>query len=152
MASLSGPQPGASSTPGRLSPTPIGVAGDIGEGWSLTVNAPATDITDAVLADNEFNAPPPDGFRFVGVNVTYAYSGEGSASGFSVSANAVGDDNLSLSNQCGITPDAIDLTADLFSGGTVSGGLCFVVPADSPNLVLYATADFLGTNAMFATS
>jgi hypothetical protein len=152
MVPLSGPQLGAASTPARLSPTPIGVAADIGEGWTLTVNGPASDITDAVLAENEFNEPPPDGFRFFGVNVTYAYGGDGSASGFSVSANAVGDSNLSLSTQCGVTPDAIDLIADLFSGGNVSGGLCFVAPADSPNLVLYATADFLGSNVMFATS
>jgi hypothetical protein len=152
MASLAGPQTGAASTAARLSPTPIGMAADIGEGWTLTVNTPASDVTDAVLAANDFNAPPPDGFRFIGVNVTYAYSGEGSASGFSVSANAVGDSNLSLSNQCGVTPDAIDLMADLFSGGSVSGGLCFVVPSGSPNLVLYATANFLGTNVMFATS
>lgn len=152
LVALAGPQPGAASTPARLSPTPIGVPADIGAGWTLTVNGPASDITDAVLAENEFNAPPPDGLRFFGVNVTYTYSGEGSASGFSVSANAVGDSNLSLSPQCGVTPDAIDLTADLFSGGSVSGGLCFVVPADSPNLVLYATADFLGSNVMFAAS
>ena len=84
--------------------------------------------------------------------MTYAYGGDGSASGFSVSANAVGDSNLSLSTQCGVTPDAIDLIADLFSGGSVSGSLCFVAPAGSSNMVLYATGDFLGSNVMFATS
>jgi hypothetical protein len=152
MTMLPGPQPGAKSTPARLAPTPIGTAADIGEGWTLAVNEPASDITDAVLAENDFNAPPPDGFRFVGINVTYTYNGEGSASAFSVTANAVSDSNLTLDTQCGVTPDSIDLTQDIFPDGSVSGSLCFVVPAADSNLILYATANFLGANVMFATS
>ena len=151
MAGLAGPQPGAASTPGRLAPTPIGTPVDIGAGWTLTVNAPAGDITGAVLAENEFNAAPPDGFLFAGVNVTYAYNGDGSGSAFSVTANAVGESNLTLDTQCGVTPDAIDLTTDVFAGGSVTGVVCFVAPAASPGLVVYATADYLGSYVMFAT-
>jgi hypothetical protein len=152
MSALSGPQAGAASTFPRLGPKPIGTPADIGAGWKLTVNGPATDITDQVLADNQFNASPPDGFRFIGVNVTYSYGGDGSASAFAVTTKAVGDSNLSLSTDCGVTPDEIDLTADIFSGGSVTGTVCFVAPAASPALVLYATADFTGSNAMFATA
>jgi hypothetical protein len=49
-------------------------------------------------------------------------------------------------------PGEIDLTADIFSGGSVSGIVCFVAPAASPAFVLYATADFAGSNVMFATA
>ena len=59
---------------------------------------------------------------------------------------------MSLSTDCGVTPGEIDLTADIFSGGSVSGVVCFVAPAATPTFVLYATADFTGANAMFATS
>ena len=69
MAGLPGPQAGALSTPARLAPTSLGVAKDVGEGWKVTVNGVATDITDAVMAENQFNSPPPDGYRFVGVDV-----------------------------------------------------------------------------------
>ena len=151
MAALSGPQPGAASTNPRLGPTPMGTPADIGDGWTLTVGGPATDISDQVMAENQFNVPPPDGFRFIGVNVTYSYGGDGSASAFAVTTKAVGDSNLSLSSDCGVTPGEIDLTADIFSGGSVTGLVCFVAPAASPGLVLYATADFTGSNAMFAT-
>ena len=151
MAALPRPQSGAASTSARLGPKPIGTPADIGSGWKLTVTGPATDITDQVLADNQFNAAPPDGFRFIGVSVTYSYAGEGSASAFAVTTKAVGDSNLSLSTDCGVTPGEIDLTADIFSGGSVSGTVCFVAPATSPGFVLYATADFTGSNAMFAT-
>ena len=49
-------------------------------------------------------------------------------------------------------PPPIDLTADIFSGGSVSGIVCFVAPVASPSFVLYATADFSARNTMFATS
>jgi hypothetical protein len=152
MPALLGPQPGATSTPPRLGPKPIGTPADIGAGWQLTVGGPATDITDQVLAENQFNSPPPDGFRFIGVNVTYSYSGDGAASAFAVTTKGVGDSNLSLSTDCGVTPGEIDLTADIFAGGSVTGIICFVAPAASPTFVLYATADFTGSNAMFATA
>jgi hypothetical protein len=152
MASLSGPQPGAASTPARLAATAIGAAADIGDGWQLTVAGPAADITDAVHAENEFNDPPPDGFRFIGVNVTYTYDGAGSASAFAVTANAVGSSNLPLAKDCGVIPGDFDLSADIFAGGSVGGTLCFVAPADSPELVVYATADFSANYVMFATA
>jgi hypothetical protein len=152
MASLSGPQAGAASTPDRLAPTAIGAAADIGDGWQLIVTGPATDITDAVHAANEFNDPPPDGSRFIGVPVTYAYSGAGSASPFAVTAGAVGDGNLALPNNCGVIPGEFELSADVFAGGVVSGTLCFIAPVDGPAFVIYATADFTVDNVMFATT
>ena len=111
----------------------------------------ARDITDDTMAENQFNEPPLDGFRFIGVDVNYSYDGAGSASAFSVATKAVGTDNRELSTECGVTPNEVDLSADVFSGGTVSGTLCFVVPTSSPAFVLYATSGFGGGNVMFAT-
>ena len=44
------------------------------------------------------------------------------------------------------------MSTDLFAGGSVSGTVCFVIPAGSPEFVLYATADFFAGSVMFATS
>ncbi len=152
MTALTGPQPGAAATPERTSPTPLDTGAALGEGWTLTVIGPATDITDAVAAENEFNDPPPAGFRFVGVDVVYAYGGAGAGSPFEVTTKAVDNSNLSLSNQCGVTPGEIDISNDIFSGGSISGTLCFVAPAGSTGLVLYATAGFGGKPVTFATA
>jgi hypothetical protein len=152
MPTLTGPQPEAASSPSRLTPTPRGVAVDIGEGWKLSVSGAARDITDETLAENQFNEHPPDGFRFIGIDVTYSYDGAGSASPFTVTTKAVGDDNRELGTECGVTPGEVDLSADVFSGGTVSGTICFVVPTNSTALVLYATAGSSGSNIMFATA
>jgi hypothetical protein len=152
MASLTGAQPGAQSTPKRTAPTAVGTVADVGDGWKVSVTGAATDITDAVMAQSEFNAPPPDGYRYIGLNVTYAYSGDGPGSAFSVTAKGVGASNLQLSNQCGEIPNDIDLSADIFAGGSVSGTLCFVAPAADPTFVLYATADFSSNSVMFAVN
>jgi hypothetical protein len=152
MSPLTGPQAEAASTPHRTAPTPIGTPADVGGGWKMTISAPASDITDSVLAENQFNDPPPDGFRFVGVGVTYAFDGAGSASGYELNTQAVGATNVALARNCGVFSSEIDLNSDIFSGGSVSGSICFVVPAADPALVLYATASFDAPNVMFATS
>jgi hypothetical protein len=152
MTGLVGPQPGAASTPKRLAPTPLLGAADIGEGWKMAVGGAARDITDAVMAENSFNSPPPDGYRFIGVDVTYAFNGSGSSSPFMVTVKAVGASNVMLGSDCGVIPGAMDVTADVFAGGTVSGTICFVAPAADPAMTLYATASFSGDYTMFATT
>ncbi len=152
MSSLAGPQDGARATPDRRSPIAIGTATDVGEGWTFTVTGPVRDITDAVLAENQFNEPPPDGFRFAAVDVSYTYNGAEASQVFVVTMNAVGMSNRQLSKECGVTPGASDNFADIFPGGSVSDVLCFVVPADElPTLVLYGTAELGGDASYFAT-
>ena len=152
MVALSGPQPGAASTPARLDPTPIGTSQDVGDGWSVTVNSAARDITDAVMAENQFNDPPPAGFRFVGIDVTYSFNGEGSDSAFTVTTAAVTDSNVQLSFECGSIPNSLDEFSDVFAGGSVTGQLCFVVPEGSGPLVLYSAGGFDAETVTFASS
>ena len=84
--------------------------------------------------------------------MTYTYGGAGSASPFAVTAGAVGDGNVSLPSNCGVIPGEFDISADVFAGGSVSGTLCFIAPADSPTFAVFATAGFGGGSVMFATS
>ncbi len=153
MPTLAGPQPGAGATPARLAPAPIGTPVDVGGGWTLTVTGPATDITDIVATENQFNAPPPDGFRFVGIDVEYRYDGDvGPVSPFEVTANVVGNSNVQLSNGCGVIPNPLDPFGDVFAGGAVSGALCFVTPVDDiGSLVFYASTSFDSDLITFAT-
>lgn len=151
MPALPGIQPGTASADQRTSPTPVGTGADVGDGWSLTVTGPAADITDAVLAENQFNDPPPEGFRFVGVPVRLDYGGEGSSSPFTVTIKAVGNSNLQYSTQCGVTPGELDSFGDVFTGGGIEGQECFVVPAaDLGSVVLYA-GTLLEDYVFFAT-
>ena len=152
MAALNGPQAGAASTPARLTPTALATAVDLGEGWTMTVTGAARDITDLVTAENQFNDPAPDGFRFIGVDVTYSYSGSGSSPAYQITTKAVGDRNIELKSNCGVVPGEIDVYSDVFSGGSVAGTICFVVPSASPNIVIYALAEYGTPPIMFAVA
>lgn len=153
MPTLVGPQPAATATPARRAPTPIGAAADLGSGWSLTLNAPARDVTDQAMAENSFNDPPPDGFRMVAVDVTLAYAGEGTGSALDVTAKWVDNANLQRTGYCGVIDNEIDVFADVFAGGSVSGNLCFLVPSiEVATGTLYATTGFDEEYVYFATS
>lgn len=152
MSPLRGVNDGSASAEARRSPIAVGEAADMGDDWTFQVTSPAIDITDAVLAENMFNAPPEAGFRFIGVGAEYSYSGEGSANAFMVIVNAVGDSNVQLSQSCGVTPDDVELFTDVFGGGSTAGTLCFVVPEeDVGSIVLYGAAGFGRDARFFAT-
>jgi hypothetical protein len=148
-----GPQPGAAATENRTTGAlPIGAAGDVGDGWAFAVASPARDITDQVMADNTFNDPPPEGFRFVGVDVALAYSGTGSASAFEVTAKFVGGGNVQRVGFCGVVDGELDQFTDVFAGGSVTGTMCFVVPQQEVGEgVLYVAAGFDTDPVYFAT-
>ncbi|MEN9646965.1 MAG: hypothetical protein RL238_3634 [Actinomycetota bacterium] len=141
MPVLAGPQPRASATDSRTSPIAMNTPTDVGSGWQLAVTGAARDITDAVLAENQFNEPPPAGFRFVGIDVAYTYHGEGSDIALTATTSAVSISNVSLAKECGVIPGEVDVFSDVFKGGTVAGTICFVVPDGGiDGLVLYTTS------------
>lgn len=144
MPSMSGPQPGTDDAEARNDPIPIATPTDLGEGWQMTIPVPARDITDELLAASEYNDPPPDGYRFIGFDVSLEFSDEDrSASGFEVDIDVVGDSNVTLQEECGEISDPLDLFADVFSGAALTGSLCFVAPVDDVgSLVTFASTSF----------
>lgn len=152
MAPVVGAQPGATATALRTAATPVGTSADVGEGWSFSVVAPARDITDQVMAENSFNDPPPEGYRMLGVDVAIAYSGAGTGSAFDLTTKFVGDGNVQRNGYCGVVPNELDTFADVLSGGSLTGTMCFLVPApELTNGVLYVTAGFDTDPIYFAT-
>jgi hypothetical protein len=152
MAALVGPQPGAASTDARLHAAPVGTPTAVGTDWQLTVTGAARDITAEVLAENEFNEPPPAGFHYVGVELTFLYNGGGSASPSAVAIASVGATNVQHDNgYCGLVPGEIDLYTELFAGGSASGTMCLVLPDDGNAFALFVTADYNGFT-WFATT
>lgn len=125
----------------RENPFPLGATVDLGDGWSVTVNEVQPNARKAIQEENQFNAPPAPGQRFFLISITATYNGDGSASfdgGYRL--RAVGRTNVSYStfeNSCGVIPDELT-NAEVFSGGTISGTICWAVDAeDSRNLVMY---------------
>ncbi|MEM9566537.1 MAG: hypothetical protein AAGA93_28210, partial [Actinomycetota bacterium] len=110
-----------------------------GSRWT-TVIGPPRDITDDVMAANQFNDPPPDGVRFVGFDVSMTLldaDAEPLSTGFSFSWELLGGSTARVydfstieteSFGCGVVPDAFDDFDEVFTGGTLAGTVCIPLP------------------------
>lgn len=109
--------------------------------WVIEVLAPAAERTGDVLAENQFNDPPPDDSFFVlaPVRVTYE-SGPAPASLFDLNFKAIGPSGVVMTTfdpPCGVVPDGLDSLVELFPGGTVEGNICWVArSADASDLTM----------------
>ncbi len=120
-----------------------------GSQWNITVGA-ASDITDAVLEENEFVEPPDDGRLFLGVPVTVTYEGGGSeplSFGWAIDISMFGPDSLRIfdgfdnDESCGFIEGELDSYVDLFPGGQESGIWCVQIPdTDVDGALLVFTA------------
>jgi hypothetical protein len=129
LPSLTGPQPGAASSSGRLAPIPTGTPTVLGDDWTVSLGG-GRDGTEEILATNNFNDPPPDGFSFYLVDMDATYSGEETGAIYDLSINAVADSNVDLDSWCGVHDGDFEFDVDVFPGGIINGTVCFVVPTN----------------------
>jgi len=129
----------------RGNPFPIGETARVGN-WDLTVVSAAPDAGEAVLAENPFNDPPADGYRFFIAEIAATYQGAEAESLFlGLTFEAVGNGGVAydFSAYCGVIPDPIDDFFDIPTGGTVTGNICWQVTTDdADSLVLMAYPGF----------
>jgi len=109
--------------------------------WNLEVTGPPSDITEAVLEENQFNDPPEGDRRFIGVPLRITYvSGPVPASLFELTFKAVGPSAVVMTTfdpSCGVIPESLDTLAELFEGGVVEGNVCWsVLPSDVDDLTM----------------
>lgn len=136
----------------RASPLPRGAEAAFTNGWAVKVNDVTPDATAAVRARNQFNDPPPAGQQFYIVNITAAYSGPGSKTPLSdLRFSTVDSGNTQITEgHCGVIPDDFDAFKEVFSGGSLTGNICFAVPsATFASLVLYVDAGLFQTQRAF---
>ena len=80
--------------------------------------------------ENQFNDPPQTGWQFYIVEVEVAYLGEGSQSPWlHVDFGGLGAGNAVRSDSCGVIPNDLDDFTELFTGGSISGNICFPAPS-----------------------
>jgi hypothetical protein len=128
----------------RENPHPFGAAVVLADGWRMRVESITPDATAAVLAENMFNDPPQAGHQFFIARVSATYTGAGSESfDGSYRLRAVGSAAVSYStfqDSCGVIPDEVP-SADVFTGGTVTGNICWQVrSSDATSLLMYDDA------------
>jgi hypothetical protein len=132
----------------RSNPYPIRTLVSVpdSKGWKVRVNQAIPNATAAVLADNEFNDKPKVGRQFFIINVTEAYSGKGSSNAFGgLTLSALGRSNVAYdsSDSCGVIPQELDEFKTVFSGGRLTGNVCFSVKrTDVASLLLLVEPGF----------
>lgn len=127
-------------------PTPVTLEtfGDAdGSLWAITVGEPQ-DVTSAVLDENIFNDAPPEGFLFVGFEVSAQLLDAKKvplSPGFNFSWEILGGSSSKVFDEssiedifgCGVTPSEFNDFAEVYAGGTLSGLVCIPLPAEDFN-------------------
>lgn len=130
----------------RNSPVALGEVASI-DGWEVKITDTTPDATEMVLAENQFNDPPAEGRQFFIATVEATFTGEDTDEDSSqfwldVTTNVVDDNNVTYSamdDYCGVIPDPLEDTNEVFAGGTVTGNLCWpVASAQVDSLVMFA--------------
>lgn len=135
-------------------PVPFGTAAAIGEGWNFSVSTYVPDATKDVVAEDEFNEPPPDGYQYALATVAATYNGtDPTASMFDVDVGVIApsDFETDMFSCPVVVPKELDTSAEVSPGDTVTGNVCFELPtADATTVVIYATAGFTNDDIFFA--
>ena len=134
----------ASGTGSMTAPLPIGTEIDLANGWHVKVNSPAivgAEATAAVTAANQFNQPPKAGMGFAIVNLTLSFAGTKDTQTqpvmMGVQTAVFGSGKVERQSTYGVTPEpAIDTSAELAAGGSVTGNLLFEVGEGETGLAL----------------
>ena len=147
------PSPSPTPTPSvgmREKPVPLGTSMRLGNGWEMTVVAVNPDASTEVLAENQFNDPPQDGSQFYMVTVRAKYLGEGSDR-FNVSLKAVGQSAVVHTDSCGVLPNDLAFTPEVFTGGGISGNVCWeIASTDAESLEMFFDPWISGERIWFA--
>ena len=88
---------------------------------------------------NNFNEPLPSGYEFLIVNVDVSKLSEGLGAPYGeLSFSVVGDRSIVYDGGCGLNtiPGDLFYVSGVYQGGTVTGAVCFAVPAGEGGLKL----------------
>ncbi|MDE2688319.1 MAG: hypothetical protein OXI16_12600 [Chloroflexota bacterium] len=123
----------------KENPIPFGESGMTNDGLSLSIMDVIGDAEDMILAENQFNDPAPEGRQFVIVTIKVRNDTSETQRYRSYGLNVVGQSNVGYdAGDCGVIPDAFDSSRNMFSGGELSGNVCFnVESSDVDSLVMY---------------
>jgi hypothetical protein len=143
--------------PLRLDPVAVGEPTDLG-GWEVTVVGVDDDAAEAVLAENQFNDPPRQGYRYVVVELSARRTAD-TAGSFTaeVGAKPVGAARRvayeGLAGSCGVIPDPISDQVETPPGAVATGALCWqVAEEDLSSLVVVLSEFATGARTQLAAS
>lgn len=136
----------------RDNPLALGDTFEYGD-WAVTINSFSPNADDEVAAENQFNDPAPEGHSYALINADTTYSGEDSEMvmmGVSVDYVTSTGETVGSSDTLAVAPNALDISAELFGGGTESGNMALTIPQDDDGLIRVRLGLFDREDAFFA--
>lgn len=142
----------------RDNPLPLGTTITIGTPnapeWRITVGPATLDATDEVLAANQFNDEPEDGFQYAMLSLNFTYIGEDSGIPWvDLSVSFVGSDAVTYQSfdTFAVAPNPWTEINELFPDGSASGNVVIAVPrAAASDGTWRVGASFFGNDLFFA--
>ena len=112
------------------------------DGFALWVVDVLENATQLVMAENQFNDPPPDDHQFLIIRIKVKNTSTESKPFIAAwRLNLVGASNLAISEGCGVVPDDFEGFREIFEGGELEGNICFTIKtSDIGTLVMYDDA------------
>ncbi|MGI9602822.1 MAG: hypothetical protein ACR2QE_13125 [Acidimicrobiales bacterium] len=150
VPSARGPVEGSTYHDDRLAPIAVGQPAEAGD-WTVQIAAVDLDGTDSVLAASEFNDEPPAGFEYVLIQYEAAFDGNEASSSNDARPDLLTEANVSIDAGCSVSlDDEFDAFTDVFPGGSLSGTVCFLVPAEEiDGLTAFVRPDFFDDDITF---
>jgi len=135
-------------------PLPLGSAGDLGDGWQITVTGVTPDAWAGSIKDYQpYNKAPADNLQYFMARIQAVYTGQGSSafSEFRLAlTGATSGPYTVLQNSCGAVPAELPPTT-VSAGGLVRGNVCWAVRStDVPSLLLYDSQSAAANRLYFA--
>ncbi|MDN3238786.1 hypothetical protein [Glycomyces tritici] len=122
---------------------PLPAGSEIATGnWTVVISEVVPDATEEVMAENEFNTPPPEGSQFFMFRVEATYQGEASSFAWSDLLFGVFIEDSVHSGACGVIPDDLFNAPEVFAGGTATGNFCVIVPSAGVESAAIGVEDF----------
>ncbi len=151
------PSPSASPVPiptlipgtTKQNPLPIGTPATYSDGWEVTVMAGTPDATAQIIALDATNLPPDAGKQYFLATVQVRYLGAepaiAFAAGYTLRSVGPSQQAYTFEHGCGVIPNPFPET-EVGPGSTLTGNLCWEVPAaDAAGLLLFYSP-IAGTN------
>ena len=104
-----------------------------------------------ISAENIFNDPPEPGKQFYMVKFRVKYLGPDSKQLFwDVEFNAVGANSVAYDTGCGVIPQKLETSRELFTGGQIEGNKCFEVEvSDANTLTVFIDFGFIDSTRVW---
>lgn len=126
----------------RETPFPVGHPVTYTHGWRIEVTGSVPNANRAVADENRFNDPPQPGHQFFMARLRVTRTAPGADYFYGEGdIRAVGNSGVAYADfreRCGVIPDELEDTRDLFQGGTIWGNVCWQIrSSDADSLVMY---------------